>query len=59
MSAIGESVQRHLDTLQLYFVYSYDDLNTLEGQQILYACLERLFYEPIWSDLLNLYRCVA
>ena len=59
LKAIGKTVQQQLDQLQTHFVYAYEQLNTIKGHECLYSCMERLFFKPMWPDILAVHKYVT
>ena len=51
-----KDVKDYLEKIQAMFIIAYEQLDTHEGRDMCYSCLEEPFFKPLWPLLLVLFR---
>ncbi|CAI9716022.1 Hypothetical predicted protein [Octopus vulgaris] len=55
---ISKDILLYNEKIMKMFIICYEGLDSAEGRDQIYACIEEMFFKPIWPHLLLLFRIV-
>ncbi|KAK2162261.1 hypothetical protein LSH36_101g05011 [Paralvinella palmiformis] len=58
LANVAADIQDYLEKLITMFIFVYESLDHATGRDCCYSCIAELFYKPVWSLILSLFRVV-
>jgi len=56
LANVAADIQDYLEKLITMFIFVYESLDHATGRDCCYSCIAELFYKPVWSLILSLFR---